>query len=128
VYGLGPNIAGQPIALLRSFMAKTRTRIAVVDDDASVRNALCRLLRASDFEPRAYETGGDFIASYASFKPHCAIVDLHMPGMSGLETQEHLKRNGSAVSVIIITGIDAPHSRSECLFAWRLRLSDQAGR
>lgn len=98
-------------------MAKIRARIAVVDDDASVRNALCRLLRASDFEARAYETGADFLASCASFKPCCAIVDLHMPGMTGLEAQEHLRRSGSDVPVIIITGHDAPHNRVECLSA-----------
>ncbi|MGE3876127.1 MAG: response regulator transcription factor [Parvibaculaceae bacterium] len=98
-------------------MAKIRARIAVIDDDASVRNALCRLLRASDFDARAYETGADFLASCPSFKPRCAIIDLHMPGMTGLEAQEHLRSSGSDVAVIIITGHDAPHSRAECLSA-----------
>lgn len=98
-------------------MAKIRTRIAVVDDDASVRSALCRLLRASDYEAKAYETGADFLVSYRSFRPHCAIIDLHMPGMSGLEAQQHLSLDGSPVAIIIITGHDAPHVRSECLAA-----------
>ena len=98
-------------------MAKIRTRIAVVDDDASVRSALCRLLRASDFEAKAFETGAEFLTSYRSFRPHCAIIDLHMPGMSGLEAQQHLSLDGSPVSIIIITGHDAPHIRSECLAA-----------
>jgi FixJ family two-component response regulator len=114
---LGPTIARAETAIWHFHMAKMRTRIAVVDDDASVRNALCRLLRAFDFETKAYGRGADFLAAYPYFKPHCAIVDLHMPGMSGLEAQEHLKSNGSDISVIIITGHDAPHSRAECLSA-----------
>jgi FixJ family two-component response regulator len=98
-------------------MAKTPTRIAIVDDDASVRGALYRLLRASRFEAKAYSSGGEFVADCPSFRPHCAIVDLHMPGMSGLEAQQHLASKGLPVSVIIITGHDAPHARAECLAA-----------
>lgn len=98
-------------------MAKMRIRVAVVDDDASVRNALCRLLRTSGFEAHSYGSGSDFLAGYPSFRPHCAVVDLHMPGMSGLEAREELRRGGTSVAMIIITGHDAPHSRAECLSA-----------
>lgn len=68
-------------------------------------------------EAKAYETGVDFLGSYRSFRPHCAIIDLHMPGMSGLEAQQHLALDHSPVAIIIITGHDAPHVRSECLAA-----------
>lgn len=98
-------------------MAKMRIRVAVVDDDASVRNALCRLLRTSGFEAHSYGSGSDFLAGYPSFRPHCAVVDLHMPGMSGLEAREELRRGGTSIAMIIITGHDAPHSRAECLSA-----------
>src|SRR5690349_231009 len=96
-------------------MGKLRTRISVLDDDASVRNALCRLLRASDFDVKAYGTGEEFIAASSSFRPHCAIIDLHMPGMSGRDVQRRIVKDGSAISVIVITGHDSPQSRAECL-------------
>lgn len=96
-------------------MGKLRIRIAVLDDDASVRNALHRLLRASDFDVRAYGTGEEFLAAIRNFHPHCAIIDLHMPGMSGRDVQRHIAATETAIAVIVITGHDSPKSRAECL-------------
>lgn len=96
-------------------MGKSRTRISVIDDDASVRNALSRLLRASDFDVRAYGTGEEFIAACRSFQPHCAVIDLHMPGMSGRDLQRHIVKNDADIPVIVITGHDSPQSRLDCL-------------
>lgn len=96
-------------------MGKLRTRISVLDDDASVRNALSRLLRASNFDVRAYGTGEEFIADSDSFRPHCAIIDLHMPGMGGRDVQRHIAEHIREISVIVITGHDSAKSRSECL-------------
>ncbi|HTN98824.1 MAG TPA: response regulator [Nordella sp.] len=96
-------------------MGKLRTRLSVLDDDASVRNALSRLLRASDFDVRAYGTGEEFIADIRGFHPHCAIVDLHMPGMGGRDVQRHIAEHAPEISVIVITGHDSAKSRSECL-------------
>lgn len=96
-------------------MAKLRTRLSVLDDDASVRNALSRLLRASEFDARAYGTGEEFIADIGGFRPHCAIVDLHMPGMGGRDVQRHITEHAPEISVIVITGHDSAKSRSECL-------------
>lgn len=96
-------------------MGKLRTRLSVLDDDASVRNALSRLLRASQFDVRTYGTGEEFIADILSFHPHCAIVDLHMPGMGGRDVQRHITEHAPEISVIVITGHDSAKSRSECL-------------
>lgn len=96
-------------------MRKPRTRISIIDDDTSVRNALSRLLRASDFDVRAYGTGEEFIAACQSFRPHCAVIDLHMPGMNGRDVQRHIAKNDTDISVIVITGHDSPQSRTECL-------------
>ena len=96
-------------------MGNLRIRISVVDDDASVRNALGRLLRASDFDVRAYGTGEEFLAAIRGFRPHCAIIDLHMPGMSGRDVQRHVAETASAIAVIMITGHDSPKSRAACL-------------
>lgn len=96
-------------------MGKLRIRISVLDDDASVRNALSRLLRASDFEVHAYGTGEEFLAAIRGFHPHCAIIDLHMPGMSGRDVQRHIAETETDIAVIVITGHDSPKSRTECL-------------
>lgn len=92
-------------------------RIAVVDDDESVRKALKRLLRASNLDAKTFESGGDFLASLASYQPDCVILDLHMPGMNGLDVQRQLTRNGVPLPVVIITGHDEPQTRAQCLAA-----------
>lgn len=96
-------------------MGKHRIRISVLDDDASVRNALSRLLRASDFDVRAYGTGEEFLAAIHGFRPQCAIIDLHMPGMNGRDVQRHIAEAEPDIAVIVITGHDSPKSRTECL-------------
>jgi len=98
-------------------MPKSSIRIAVVDDDASVRKALCRLLRASLFEAETFESGSDFLKSLDSFRPDCIILDLHMQGLDGVAVQRHLTEGGSIVPVIVITGNDSAQSRSQCLTA-----------
>lgn len=102
---------------MSSQMPKSSSRIAVVDDDASVRKALSRLLRASSFETQTFETGADFLKSFDSFRPNCIILDLHMRGMDGLTVQKQLSASGSVVPVIIITGNDGDQSKSQCLAA-----------
>ena len=89
----------------------------MVDDDASVRKALCRLLRASSFETETFESGADFLKSLDSFRPNCIILDLHMQGMDGLTVQRQLSASGSVVPVIVITGNDGAQTRSQCLAA-----------
>jgi FixJ family two-component response regulator len=98
-------------------MPKSSNRIAVVDDDASVRKALCRLLRASLFETETFESGADFLKSFNSFRPDCIILDLHMQGLDGLAVQKQLTESGSVVPVIVITGNDSAQSQSQCLAA-----------
>ena len=98
-------------------MPRFNNRIAVVDDDASVRKALSRLLRASSFEIQTFESGADFLKSVESFRPNCIILDLHMQGMDGLAVQKLLSANGSVVPVIVITGNDGPQTKAQCLAA-----------
>jgi FixJ family two-component response regulator len=98
-------------------MSHSRTRIAVVDDDTSVRRALGRLLRASSFETQAFGSGADFFKSFDSFRPQCIILDLHMQSMSGLAVLNQLSESAKEVPVIVITGHDSPRAHSECLEA-----------
>jgi FixJ family two-component response regulator len=80
--------------------------IAVVDDEAPVRTALGRLLRLADYEVAAFGSGEDFLASLAARKPACVILDVHMPGLSGLAVQSRLRAMHIEVPAIYITASD----------------------
>ena len=62
----------------------------MVDDEASVRTALGRLLRLADYEVRALRPE-EFIDSLATHRPACAILDIHMPAMTGFDVQARLR-------------------------------------
>jgi len=84
-------------------MSKQRARVAIVDDDPSVRKALSLLLNASSFEADTYGSAAEFLQSLRDGKPECLIVDLQMPDMTGLELQHHLVRDGINIPTIAIT-------------------------
>jgi FixJ family two-component response regulator len=86
--------------------------IAIVDDEAPVRKALGRLLRAAGFGVATFASGDEFLDSLQASQPDCAILDLHLPGRSGLEVQRHLTQAKIPTPCIIITGKDEP-GRSE---------------
>ena len=89
-------------------MSQPRLMISVVDDEASVRKALGRLLRASGFEVEMFASGPEFLDALRQRPPHCTILDLHLPGLSGLEVQLRLREENIRVPCIIITGKDEP--------------------
>jgi len=96
-------------------MSKQLPRIAIVDDDASVRKALSLLLNASSFETDAYKSAADFLRSLSGDAlPNCLIVDLQMPDMSGLELQHHLVRGGINIPTIAITAHNEFGARERC--------------
>ena len=94
-----------------------RRRVAIVDDDRSVRRALRRLLRSADLDAEAYGSGREFLAVLARNPPDCLILDLQMPDMSGLELHQRLAERGVRLPVIVITGHDQPGLRARCIAA-----------
>lgn len=80
--------------------------IAIVDDDASIRKALARLLRAAGYEARTFASGQEFLAACRADPPDCAVLDMHMPGMSGLAIQRHLNESGVFLPMVLITADD----------------------
>jgi FixJ family two-component response regulator len=98
-------------------MHEQRPRIAVVDDEVSVRKSLRRLLRAFGFDVATFASGNVFFYSLEIQRPDCLILDLYMPGMNGLEVQGRLTQAGLRVPVIVITGHDEPRTRAQCLAA-----------
>jgi FixJ family two-component response regulator len=89
-------------------------RVAVVDDDASVRRALARLLGTLDCSVRTYASAEEFLDSLQYTSPDCLIVDLQMPGMTGLELQLHLARAGVRIPTIVITAHGEIVLRRQC--------------
>ena len=78
--------------------------IHVVDDDASQRVALLRLLDAAGFETRGYGSTGELLLQPLPDRPGCLVLDMHLPGPSGLELQAALQRQGIGLPVVFLTG------------------------
>jgi FixJ family two-component response regulator len=77
--------------------------VHVVDDDDSLRNAITRLLRAAGYEVRAYSSAGEFVLSRRGNRRGCILLDVRMPGPSGLDLQEALAREDEPLPVIFLT-------------------------
>lgn len=95
-------------------MAKAHL-IAVVDDDDSVRRALSRLLRCSNFDVLTFASGQEFINSLRGHRPDCVILDFQMPELTGGDVQCLLSLAEIQLPIIIMTAYDHPVMREECL-------------
>ncbi len=78
--------------------------IHVVDDDDAIRDSLVWLLDDDRYEVRTYASGEEFLERFAPQSPACVILDIRMPGMSGVEVHERLGLNGIATPVVFVTG------------------------
>lgn len=91
-------------------MANPRPLIAVIDDEEPVRKALERLLRAAGFGVEIFADGTEFLRSLEVHRPDCAVLDLHMPQVTGFDIQARLKTDFPGVPVVILTGQDSPEA------------------
>ena len=82
--------------------------VAIVDDEAPVRTALGRLLRLADYEVGAFASGEEFLAALAVRRPDCAVIDVNMPGLTGMEVQSRLKNARIGLPIVFITASDDP--------------------
>jgi FixJ family two-component response regulator len=98
-------------------MQRLRHHVAVVDDEASVRKALRRLFASAEIDCSVFTSGQAFLDSVRQRVPDCVVIDLHMPGLTGLEVQRELRSGGIRVPTIIITAHDEADSRARCLAA-----------
>lgn len=81
-----------------------RPMICVIDDDRGFAESLKCLLESEDYEVRLYESGKSFVDQKGWQGCTCLVVDVQMPGMSGLELQDHLVASGSNLPLIVLTG------------------------
>lgn len=79
-------------------------KVYVVDDDEAVRKSLQLLFRSVGIETELYESGDEFLDQFDSALDGCIVLDIRMPGLSGLEVQKQLAERGVEVPVIFITG------------------------
>lgn len=94
--------------------------VAVVDDEPAVRKALGRLLRTVGYEARQFAGAEDFLRALAGERFRCVILDLQMPGMSGLELQARPAFRDARVPAIVISARDDGATRAACLAAGAL--------
>jgi FixJ family two-component response regulator len=86
-------------------MTESGAIVHVVDDDDSVRTGIVRLLRAAGYEARGYHSAGHFLLEDPERnRPGCIVLDVHMPGPSGLELQTALARLEQPLPVVFLTG------------------------
>jgi len=78
--------------------------VFVVEDEEPVRLSLAKLLRAIGVPSRTFASAESFLTSYAGDEAGCLLVDIRMPGMSGLDLIEELERRGIALPAIVMTG------------------------
>jgi len=85
-------------------MKELPSTVFVIDDDDAVRNSLRLLLKSVGLAVRTFASGQEFLPIYAAHQPGCLILDIRMPGMSGLELQQQLNVLGATIPVVFITG------------------------
>ena len=95
-------------------MGDDRSVVCIVDDDASLRRSLRNLLMSVGFRVETFQSAELFLESVPRENPGCVVLDLRMPGMSGLDLLRQLAATGSRIPVIILTahGDDETRRRS----------------
>jgi FixJ family two-component response regulator len=91
--------------------------ISIVDDDASMRDALVGLLRSLGYDARGFASAEDFLASDEIERFSCAITDIQMPGMSGFELKRRLDERHADLPVIMITARSEPGLQEQAKFS-----------
>lgn len=85
-------------------MTRSPHTVYVVDDDVAVRTAIGMLMSSVGHRPLMFGSAAEFLDSYDPAVPACLVLDVRMPGMSGLEVQERLNEIGARIPIIFVTG------------------------
>jgi signal transduction histidine kinase len=85
-------------------MGDTGALVYVVDDDASAREGVARLIRSAGLMTKTFVSGEEFLAAARPPIPRCVVLDVNLPGLSGLDLQQELAKSGLQVSIIFLTG------------------------
>ncbi len=85
-------------------MSEKSTTIFIVDDDEAIRDSLAVLLKTVDLNATTFSSGDEFLEAYDPGWEGCILLDIRMPGTSGMEVQKRLAESGCSIPVIFITG------------------------
>ena len=91
--------------------------VFVVDDDASVGKALGRLIRAGGYDVEVFSAAADYLARPAPERPACLVVDIRMPGMTGVELQRRIEGTQMGLPIVFMTGHGDDTMRRQTLAA-----------
>lgn len=92
-------------------MVPVRSTIFIIDDDASVRRALCRVMTSAGLECESFDSAEEFLAKAHPGMVGCIVADMTMPGMSGLELMPVLDAAGIHLPLILLTAHDSEEMR-----------------
>jgi FixJ family two-component response regulator len=98
-------------------MSQTQPVAAIVDDDVSIQRALRRLLYAEGWHAVTFSSAEAFLQTGMQAAPDCLVLDVWLPGMTGIELLEHLVATGSTLLAVIITGRDDLQMRMRAMQA-----------
>jgi FixJ family two-component response regulator len=90
-----------------------KLKLAVVDDDLDVRRAMGRFLRSYGHDVQAFESAEAYLADRC--QPDCAILDIELPGLSGLELEQRMRQEGSRVPVVFVSAHDDLVARTRAI-------------
>jgi len=90
-------------------------RISVVDDDPSARNVLNRLFKSVGYRVNLYDTSESFLAAGVADETDCLILDVHLPGKSGIELQRELMLSEKHCPIVFISAFDDEPTRARAL-------------
>ena len=85
-------------------MSDTGALVYVVDDDVSAREGVARLIRSAGMMTKTFASGEEFLAAQRPKIPSCLVLDVNLPGVSGLDLQQELAKSGPQVPIIFLTG------------------------
>lgn len=83
---------------------KQKVLIRIVDDDQAVRDGSEFMLSCKGWKVKSYASARDFLVSDTPSVPGCLVLDIRMPGMSGFELQDEMRKRGSTLPIIFLTG------------------------
>jgi FixJ family two-component response regulator len=105
-----------PDGQVRDVVAET-IKISIVDDDESMRESIKTLVELNGFSVEGFSSAEEFLLSKRSQESACLILDIHMPGMSGLELQRLLTRRNRRIPIIFVTARYSEEERARAIEA-----------
>jgi FixJ family two-component response regulator len=98
-------------------MRHRRLRVAVVDDEETVRRALGRFFAAAGYDVETYASGSEFLDAAGESRPDCAVIDVHLTGLTAMDVLDRLVEAGIELPTVVVTGRHLPGVTERALAA-----------